>query len=130
MNTKRILLADCGSGLLILLLGGLAISPTTLGQVWWIAVVTTLLSGAATYADEQRLEGASVRRRLTVYLGTVVLLGALLVGVVAATPLGPGLVLSTAVAGFGLATLVNRVVFGVVYPIPQRRLRRAEKYSM
>jgi hypothetical protein len=130
MNEKRILLADCGSGILILVLGGLAITPDVLGSVWWLAVVSTLLTGAATYADEQRLEGASVRRRLAVYLGTTALLGALLVGVVAATPLGPGLVLSTAVAGFGLATLVNRVVFGVVYPIPQRRLRRAEKYSM
>lgn len=130
MNETRILLADCGSGLLILVLGGLAITPDVLGSVWWLAVVSTLLSGGATYADEQRLEGASVRRRLTVYLGTVAAMGTVLVGVVAVTPLGPGLVLSTAVAGFGLATLVNRIVFGLVYPIPQRRLRRAEKYSM
>jgi len=124
------LLSYCGSGLLILVLGGLAITPDILGRVWWLAVVTTLLTGAATYADEQRLDEASIRRRLTVYLGSVVVLGALLIGVVATTSLGPGVVLSTAVAGFGLATTVNRVVFGVIYPIPQRRLIRAEKYSM
>lgn len=129
MNERRILLADCGSGLLILVLGGLAITPDVLGSVWWIAVFVTLLSWAATYADEQRLQGASIRRRLTVYLGSLAVAGAVLVGVVTATPLGPGLVLATAVAGFGLATIVNRVVFGVIYPVPQCRLRRAEKYS-
>jgi len=130
MNNKRILLADCGSGLLILVLGGIAITPEILGEVWWLAVGATLLSGAATYADEQRLEGASVRRRLTVYLGSVAAMGALLIGVLVVTSLGPGLVLSMAVAGFGLATLVNRLVFGVIYSIPERRRIRAEKYSM
>lgn len=130
MDKMKILLADCGSGLLILTLGALAIVPDLLGYTWWLALAMTLLAGAGTYVDEQHLDGASTRRRLSVYLGFVVAAGLLLGGVIATTTLGPGVVATTAATGFGLATVLNRLVFGVVYPIPQRRLLRAEKYSM
>jgi len=130
MNKKKILLADCGSGLLILALGALATTPEMIGRIWWLALSTTLLTGAVTYVDEQRLEGVGIRRRLAVYLGLLALLGAFLGAVLVYTSLGPGVVLTATVTGFGLATVVNRLVFGVIYPIPHRRLVRAEQYSM
>lgn len=130
MNKKKILLADCGSGVLILALGALAIAPSLLGRTWWLVLATTVVTGVATYVDEQRLEGASTRTRLGMYAGSVLAVGLLLVGAVVGTSLGPGVVLTAGAAGFGLATVVNRLVFGVIYELPHRRIVRAEKYSM
>lgn len=130
MNKRRIILADCASGLLILGLGALAIAPNMLGRTWWLVLAATLVTGVATYVDEQRLEGASVRRRLAVYAGSVAAVGLLLVGAVVGASLGPGVAMTAGAAGFGLATTVNRLVFGVVYEIPRRRIVRAEKYSL
>lgn len=130
LNDRTILLADCGSGLAIAVLGALATTPETIGRAWWLVVVTGLLTGVATYVDEQRLEGRDWRARLTFYGAAAGVLAALLAGVVAATSLGPSVALTVAVVGFGLATVVNRLVYGVVYPVPQRRLERAERYSL
>jgi hypothetical protein len=130
MNNRKILWADCGSGVLILALGALAIVPDLLGRTWWLVCAMTVLAGVGTYVDEQRLESARTRKRLAIYLGFVIAAGLLLGGAVATTSLGPGVVATTAATGFGLATVLNRLIFGVIYPIPQRRLLRAEKYSM
>jgi len=130
VKDRTVVITDCGSGLLIAALGVLAVSPAAVAGFWWLVVATAAVSGAATYADEHLLSDRPTRDRLRVYLGAAAVFVAVTAATVAVTPLGPTVAAALAVAGFGIATAVNRLVFGLVYPLPSTRRDRAEKYSV
>lgn len=130
MNERTILIVDCGSGIAIALLGALATTGELLGRTWWLVIAATVFFAVATYIDEQSLTTADMSRRLQFYLSTAgITLGGFAL-VVVTTGLGVSVVTVVAITGFGLATLGNRLVYGVVYPIPQGRLTRADRYGM
>jgi hypothetical protein len=121
---RKVLLGD-GLVALSVLLPGLLYFGSAL--VWWVPLPAALFAfttaAAQHYTEHVGFE--RVRDEAILSLGAIVVpvavAGAL---VVTGSPLGPPLALAV-LAGTGSGFLVYRLVYGVVRPIPEKRLERA-----
>jgi len=126
---RRVLLGDSAVALSALLPGLLYFGDAL---VWWVPVPAALLvvtTGAAQHYTEHvgfertRDEAALALGAIVVPVavaGTLVLTG---------SPLGPPLALAV-FTGTGLGFLAYRFVYGVLRPIPEKRLERAGKRAV
>jgi hypothetical protein len=121
---RKVLLGD-GAVALIALLNGLLFFGSAL--VWWVPVPAALLAATAGMAQHytEHVGFERTRDEAALALGAIVLpvgvAGAL---VVTGSPLGPPLALA-AFVGTGAGFLGYRFVFGVLRPVPEKRLERA-----
>jgi hypothetical protein len=121
---RKVLLGDGLVALSVLLPGLLYFGPAL---VWWVPMPAALLvatTGAAQhYSEHVGFERA--RDEAALALGAIVVpVAAAGVLVVTGSSLGPPLALAVFV-GTGLGFLGYRFVFGVLRPIPEKRLARA-----
>ena len=121
---RKVLLGDGAVALSALLPGLLYFGPTL---VWWVPVPAALLAattGAAQhYTEHVRFE--RTRDEAALALGAIVVpVAVAAVLVVTGSPLGPPLALAV-FSGTGVGFLGYRFVFGVLRPIPEKRLERA-----
>lgn len=121
---RKVLLGDSAVALSTLLPGLLYFGPAL---VWWVPVPAALLAfttGAAQHYSEH-VGFERTRDEAALALGAIVVpVAVAAVLVVTGSPLGPPLALAVFV-GTGTGFLCYRLLYGVVRPIPEKRLARA-----
>ncbi|MFB6205642.1 MAG: hypothetical protein ABEJ05_03815 [Haloglomus sp.] len=121
---RKVLLGD-GLVAVSVLLPALFYFGTAL--VWWVPLPAAMLSFTTAAAQHytEHVGFARVRDEALLSLGVIVLpIAVAAVLVVTGSPLGPPLALAV-FAGTGIGFLAYRFVFGVLRPIPEKRLARA-----
>jgi len=124
-TARRVVLLECGMGVLWIGLGVLNVGLADLRAAWWIALAAAASTVAVAYTDEHDLFGWSDWRRYAAAVAGVVAAAVAVGLVVLATDLVVLTIVSAALAGMGTGLLAYRFVYGVVRPVPESRLDAA-----
>jgi len=121
---RRVVLLECGLGLLWTVYGFGTQSAATLRAAWWVAACGAVAIPALLYLEEHRWTDWGVYRRGATTIAAVLVSVALAAAAVAVTTLSTGTVVSVGLGGLGIGLLAYRAVYGLVYPVPESRLDR------
>ncbi|MFB6255791.1 MAG: hypothetical protein ABEH58_03530 [Haloplanus sp.] len=104
------------------LLAATLLLPAATTVDWWLVPPTALVTAALTAAADRRRLGLYL-----LYLAAIPLvLGVAWVAVTDGAPLGAFGAFPPMILGLGLGTAANRLLFGVIRPVPALRRERAD----
>lgn len=121
---RRVVLVEGGLGLLWTVYGFGPQSAATLRAAWWVAAAGAVATPALLYLEEHRWTDWGAYRRGAMVIAATLGAVALAAAVVLATTLSVMTVVSVGLGGLGAGLLAYRVVYGLVYPVPESRLDR------
>lgn len=108
------------------LLSGLVNAPVgTLRSAWWAVAAGLALTSVGMYVSERGLGWAEDDWAGVAAVGLLMLMLPLVVAATLLTRTAPAAVVASGLVGFGAGLACYRLVFGLVYSIPERRLERA-----
>jgi len=127
---RRVVLLECGMGVLWILLGLLYVGRSGIRDAWWVALVALVGTVGVVAADEHRLVAWDEWYRAAAAIVGVIASVIVVAAVAVLTDLVVLIVVGAALAGSGTGLVAYRLVFGVVRPLPDARLDDATDRSV
>ena len=127
---RRVVLLECGMGVLWMLLGLLNVGRSGIRDAWWVAVLALVVTSSVVGADEHRLVDWDDWYRYAAAIVGVIASVVAVALVAVTTDLVLLTIIGAALAGTGAGLLAYRVAFGVIRPLPESRLDGANERSV
>jgi len=117
---RKVVLADSGIALTGVVLGLLYAEPVT-AEFWWVGALATIGTAGATWASEHGVVSDWAGVAAVAVFGVALFA----VGLTWGADLVADALVPAGLAGMGAGLLPYRLYYGVVRPVPERRLRSA-----
>ena len=118
---RRVLLVDLGLGIVAIASGLVSMGPGAV-DVWWIGGLVAVATAVLAWSEEHEVVGGWTTIGLVLAFG----LAFVAIGYLFGSDVVANVALPVAIAGLGVGLVGYRGYFGLVRPVPDRRLRRIE----